>query len=51
LELFIFLLQTIGEAVTGISTLTLGSFLTFAAMVAAARLTMKLHYWRITQEA
>jgi hypothetical protein len=42
---------TIGQAVTGISTLALGSFLAFASIVAGAALTMKVQYWRITQEA
>ena len=37
---------TIGQAVTGISTLALGSFLTFAAIVAGSALTMKYQYWR-----
>jgi len=42
---------TIGQAVTGISTLALGSFLAFAAIVAGAALTMKVQYWRIMREA
>jgi hypothetical protein len=42
---------TIGQAVTGISTLAPGSFLAFAAIVAGAALTMKVQYWRIMQEA
>ncbi|HZN85807.1 MAG TPA: YeeE/YedE family protein [Burkholderiales bacterium] len=37
---------TIGQAVTGISTLALGSFMTFAAIVAGSALTMKYQYWR-----
>jgi uncharacterized membrane protein YedE/YeeE len=37
---------TIGQAITGISTLALGSFLTFAAILAGAALTMKYQYWR-----
>ena len=37
---------TIGQAVTGISTLALGSFLTFAAIVAGSAVTMKYQYWR-----
>jgi uncharacterized membrane protein YedE/YeeE len=37
---------TIGQAITGISTLALGSFLTFAAIVAGSALTMKYQYWR-----
>jgi hypothetical protein len=38
---------TIGQAITGISTLALGSILTFAAIVAGSALTMKYQYWRI----
>jgi hypothetical protein len=37
---------TIGQAITGISTLALGSILTFGAIVAGATLTMKYQYWR-----
>ena len=39
---------TIGQAMTGISTLALGSFITFAAIVAGSALTMKYQYWRMT---
>ena len=39
---------TIGAAITGISTLALGSFITFAAIVAGAALTMKYPYWRMS---
>jgi uncharacterized membrane protein YedE/YeeE len=39
---------TIGQAITGISTLALGSFLTFAAIVAGSALTMKVQYWRMS---
>lgn len=42
---------TIGQAVTGISTLALGSFLTFAAIVAGAAGTMKFQYWLMMREA
>jgi uncharacterized membrane protein YedE/YeeE len=38
---------TIGQAITGISTLALGSFITFAAIVAGSALTMKYQYWRL----
>jgi len=38
---------TIGQAITGISTLALGSILTFAAIVGGAALTMKYQYWRM----
>src|SRR5512145_2281072 len=37
---------TIYQAVTGISTLALGSIVTFAAIVAGSALTMKFQYWR-----
>jgi len=38
---------TIGQAVTGLSTLALGSIVTFAAIVAGSALTMKYQYWRM----
>jgi hypothetical protein len=38
---------TIGQGITGISTLALGSFLTFGAIVAGSALTMKVQYWRM----
>ena len=37
---------TVGQAITGFSTLALGSIITFAAIVAGAAATMKLQYWR-----
>ena len=42
---------TIGQGLTGLSTLALGSFLAFAAIVAGSALTMKLQYWRMTRES
>jgi uncharacterized membrane protein YedE/YeeE len=39
---------TIGAAITGVSTLALGSFITFAAIVAGSALTMKYQYWRMS---
>jgi uncharacterized membrane protein YedE/YeeE len=42
---------TIGQAISGISTLALGSFLTFAAIVAGSAATMKYQYWRLTRES
>jgi uncharacterized protein len=37
---------TIGQAITGFSTLALGSILTFIAIVAGAAATMRYQYWR-----
>jgi len=37
---------TIGQAITGFSTLALGSIVTFAAIVAGSAATMKYQYWR-----
>jgi uncharacterized protein len=39
---------TIGQAVTGFSTLALGSIITFIAIVAGSAATMKWQYWRMT---
>ena len=39
---------TIGQAITGISTLALGSIITFAAIVAGSALTMKVQYRRMS---
>ncbi|MBI1965543.1 MAG: YeeE/YedE family protein [Betaproteobacteria bacterium] len=41
---------TIGQAITGISTLAVGSILTFLAIVIGAAGTMKYQYWRMMQE-
>ena len=41
---------TIGQGITGFSTLALGSILTFAAIVAGSALTMKFQYWRMLRE-
>ncbi|RPI47736.1 MAG: YeeE/YedE family protein [Betaproteobacteria bacterium] len=41
---------TIGQAITGVSTLALGSFITFAAIVAGSAATMKYQYWRMMRE-
>lgn len=38
---------TVGQGITGISTLALGSFLTFGAIIAGSALTMKVQYWRL----
>ncbi len=42
---------TIGQGVTGLSTLALGSFLALGAMIAACWATLKYQYWRLMQEA
>ena len=41
---------TVGQAITGMSTLAIGSMLTFVAIVAGAAATMKFQYWRMTRE-
>ena len=41
---------TFGQAITGISTLAIGSILTFLAIVIGAAGTMKYQYWRIARE-
>jgi uncharacterized membrane protein YedE/YeeE len=40
---------TIGQAISGISTLALGSILTFIAIVAGSAATMKYQYWRLSR--
>jgi uncharacterized membrane protein YedE/YeeE len=42
---------TIGQGISGVSTLALGSILTFVSIVAGSALTMKLQYWRLMREA
>jgi uncharacterized protein len=42
---------TIGQGLTGFSTLALGSILAFLAIVAGSALTMKYQYWRLMREA
>jgi uncharacterized membrane protein YedE/YeeE len=42
---------TIGQAITGVSTLAVGSILTFLAIVIGSAGTMKYQYWRISREA
>ncbi|HZM35805.1 MAG TPA: YeeE/YedE family protein [Burkholderiales bacterium] len=41
---------TIGQAITGFSTLALGSIITFLAIVAGSAATMKYQYWRLSRE-
>jgi len=42
---------TIGQGITGFSTLAVGSILAFAAIVAGSAATMKYQYWRMMREA
>ena len=42
---------TVGQAITGMSTVAIGSMLTFLAIVIGAAGTMKYQYWRMMQEA
>jgi uncharacterized protein len=42
---------TVGQAITGMSTLAIGSILTFLAIVIGSAGTMKYQYWRIEREA
>ena len=42
---------TIGQGITGFSTLALGSMLTFVAIVAGSAATMKYQSWRVSRQA
>ena len=42
---------TVGQAITGVSTLALGSVLTLISIVAGAAGMMKYQYWRMMREA
>ncbi|MFZ5557222.1 MAG: YeeE/YedE family protein [Pseudomonadota bacterium] len=42
---------TVGQAITGVSTLAIGSIITFFSIVIGATGTMKYQYWRMMQEA
>ncbi len=42
---------TVGQGITGVSTLAMGSLLAFFSMVIGAAGTMKYQYWRMMQEA
>ncbi|MEW6413837.1 MAG: YeeE/YedE family protein [Pseudomonadota bacterium] len=42
---------TIGQAITGFSTLALGSILTFIAIVLGAAITMKVQYYKMVYES
>jgi MFS family permease len=41
---------TVGQAITGFSTLAMGSIITFVSIVAASAATMKYLYWRAMQD-
>ncbi|MGD8999226.1 MAG: YeeE/YedE family protein [Granulosicoccaceae bacterium] len=41
---------TIGQGITGVSTLALGSFLVFASIVFGSALTMKMQYYKLLYE-
>lgn len=42
---------TVGQGITGFSTLALGSIVTFLAIVAGAAAMLKFQYWRLMREA
>ena len=42
---------TIGQGVTGLSTLAVGSFLALSAMILGCYATLKYQYWKLMQEA
>jgi len=42
---------TIGQGLTGFSTLAIGSILAFVAIVAGSALTMRYQYWRMARTA
>jgi uncharacterized membrane protein YedE/YeeE len=42
---------TVGQGITGFSTLALGSIVTFLAIVAGATVTLKIQFWRVMREA
>ncbi len=41
---------TIGQGITGLSTLALGSIITTAAIIAGSAVTMKIQYWMMMRE-
>jgi uncharacterized membrane protein YedE/YeeE len=41
---------TIGQGITGVSTLAIGSFITFVAIVLGSALTMKVEYYKLVYE-
>lgn len=41
---------TVGQGITGVSTLALGSFVTLAAIIAGSVAALKFQYWRLMRE-
>lgn len=41
---------TVGQGITGVSTLALGSFITLAAIIAGSVLAIKVQYWRLMRD-
>ena len=41
---------TIGQGISGLSTLALGSIITFAAIIAGSAATVKWQYWRLMRQ-
>ncbi len=41
---------TVGQGITGVSTLALGSFLTLAAIIVGAVVVIKVQYWRLMRD-
>ncbi|MDQ5904822.1 MAG: uncharacterized protein QG672_2416, partial [Pseudomonadota bacterium] len=41
---------TIGQGITGVSTLALGSLITLVAIIAGAAATLKYEYWKLMRE-
>ena len=42
---------TIGQGLSGVSTLALGSFVALISIIAGAAVTMKIQYWRLMRES
>jgi uncharacterized membrane protein YedE/YeeE len=42
---------TIGQGISGVSTLALGSFLALFSIIAGAAATMKVQYWRLMRQS
>ncbi|MGZ5034905.1 MAG: YeeE/YedE thiosulfate transporter family protein [Usitatibacter sp.] len=40
---------TIGQGLTGFSTLAVGSIVAFVAIIAGSALTMRFQYWRMSR--